>query len=421
MDDGMDNLLRNGPPAKELVDSVKDSRGSARRTRPKSAIIIPTHSASRLFLRSHLERLARQTSKDFDIIIVYSNDTPFMDDISALHVREKTDSGCSGAYYLGEKLALDEGYERIIIADDDCLPESDDLVEKLLASDGDVVLPDVRYGMRTVPGYLTYHYSCTKRHVFEKAGLTFLPFYYGVDDFELMERIMRSGFMLQRAETLASHRSGPSALIGGVGRRYYTARSEVECGMLTGFWRGFLLTGSYIMTGLSFLALAKRDYGLIMLKACWNGSSMRFFKEDVKNGIRLPDPVGKTIHADAVFDEYAGQQPEFWGSENATAAKVIATIAAFFDRKAFGKTILLRNRQYTLGLPQMLIAKSAYAEFEGKTYELYRSRGNVTILLSLAFLLLMLPLAASASLLLTARGIALSKIKGIRMAGYGVA
>ncbi len=120
-------FLRRGPELGELVAETRDGRKGGRK---RIAVAIPTRNWNEI-LSEHVKRLSKQAFRDFDVIIVYGEDDEFLDDVCGLpvvHIRRKADCGSAGGFYIGEKFAFDEGYDMVVLADNDALPDSDSLV-----------------------------------------------------------------------------------------------------------------------------------------------------------------------------------------------------------------------------------------------------------------------------------------------------
>ncbi len=215
-----DGWKKEGPALDELVLETKDGRKGKR-----ALAIVITSFQARESLAEHLRRLSRQSRKDFDIIAVYGEKDEFLETpgwAGVLHVREKGRMGCAGANYIGQKIALQEGYESVILADDDCMPVSDDLVEKLAGSPGDCAMPNAGYGgQEAVSGFIIHHYGILRRGALEKAGLTYLPFGNGGEDLELIARIRKAGMKISHADAGGCHPAAAPMMLEGGGRLFH--------------------------------------------------------------------------------------------------------------------------------------------------------------------------------------------------------
>jgi len=180
----------NDAPSSFFSEKCDDRKGGAKGT----AIIIPSNRGGAL-LQKHIAKLESQTLQDFDIIIVYGMECDFLPTpawASILHLRRSWDFGSAGSFCAGEMVAVTEGYRKIILADDDCLPVSDDLIAKLSSA------LDHRHSAKTQihlpprigPMDTVFHqYGAIRSEVFEEAGYSYLPMYSGCEDLELEQRI----------------------------------------------------------------------------------------------------------------------------------------------------------------------------------------------------------------------------------------
>ena len=199
-----DGWIHQGPDLGEIVHLPADSRRKSA-ARKSIAIIIPVKDEMDL-LQSHLGLLSRQTTQDFDVIVVHkcAIDPKEVEvqkgrrkhGLIFLGEKAGADLGLTGAFYAGQKFAVGHGYGCIINADVDCLPVSDDLVEKLAravrAEKGTFFYP-WRKGVESPP-YITNWYGAMSRELLCGCGLIYLPLYYGWDEFEFSSRLKSTGF-----------------------------------------------------------------------------------------------------------------------------------------------------------------------------------------------------------------------------------
>lgn len=183
-----------GPGLDELVDDVSIIRSNSR-----CALVIPVKDESDI-LNEHLEKLGKQTTADFDALIVHS---PSLDvskvrkdfRFGLIFVREREPLGVASGLYAGQKFALEKGYETVILADVDCHPVSGNLVQKLreaaVSDKTTIFVPNIK-SVSNSPNINWY--GTMNRIVLEKGGLTYMPFYYGLDDSEITVRMRNMGF-----------------------------------------------------------------------------------------------------------------------------------------------------------------------------------------------------------------------------------
>jgi glycosyltransferase involved in cell wall biosynthesis len=417
----MKGWLAKSPSFEEVAAEVSDRR----ERRGKAAIIIPTYRDSAT-LTEHIRKLGNQTFQDFDLIIVYGKDDEFLD-VPALHIREAGDNGCTAAYYAGEKKALEEGYETIILADDDAQPVSDDLLEKLargVENGAELAYPKVSYPPCIGPehGRIIHHYGCMRASVLRESGLTFVPFISGGEDIELQERFVQRGHRMANVEALAEHPKRPPLQIEEGSKIHHYQRGHLMSHLIHnriyGAWR-FALFNS--MVGIGFLLLGKR-LGRKFLSAMWSGSGMVFFRE--KQGKVLP-PEPSDIGGGYIEIGLGSKIPVPWDYLEKDSsfkrrigwfATYISNLPKFFNRKVL---IVDRNR-ITPDMPIMLISRKSALRYMGKEYVVSNDAGLPAIILRSAAFALAAPAAMVWAGLLVCRGIALKRMKKIRTTGYGV-
>jgi GT2 family glycosyltransferase len=223
--------LRRGPELDELVASV-----SVIKTQPgkRCALIMPVHNELG-YLKSHLDALKKQTTSDFDVIVVHSpgldvswlKKTPY--GMIILSLKEPLGAG---AFYAGEKYAFEQGYTAIILADVDALPISPGIVQRLAglasADKGAVFIPSRKSLPGTSEGAPIHWYGAMNRSVLEQSGLSYLPLFFGGEDTELMQRMRGSGIRFVRVEDVfMDHpRAKHIRLEQGVARTKYYIRNH---------------------------------------------------------------------------------------------------------------------------------------------------------------------------------------------------
>lgn len=406
------------PPVSELVSEVQDGRlpGPRRRT----AVLIPTH-GNRPALASHLERLAQQEGGEFDVLIIYGGTGRFAvapKGLSAMHVREKGRLGCAGAYYLAERIALDEGYSTIIEGDDDCLPESGTLIADLSASaeqGNDMTFPLVRFGEGGEPGQsaLPHYYGCFRRECFAKAGLTFPPLHMGGEDIELMDRMQKAGFNARHIGDVVSHPKMKPVLATAPERAYYYYRGEVEAALLSGHHcRALAANIAYLSLALSQLAFGNKHQARMMMEAMWDASGLVFFN---KGGMGVKAGKEGMPAAATAADGRWQAGPDGRGAQG------IAGIAASWAAGAAcaGRQVVFRDWKGAHSLPAALVARSAAIEHEGTPHVIFRDRGAAGIAAGLLLMALAAPLVFPASVLLILRGAAVARTGWHGGGGYG--
>jgi hypothetical protein len=167
-------------------------------------IIVITSFDSYGLVVSHLKLLSKQTYQRFNVLLVlgvafddkklgaYLEENQFA--FGIILAKENDRRGCSGGFFTGQKYALENGYEYIIMADDDCMPVDKGLVEALYSKRAaKYVRPTTVFvaGSYRKKGFAAgpSQYSLYSAEVFREYGLYYLPLYHGADDGEYMERV----------------------------------------------------------------------------------------------------------------------------------------------------------------------------------------------------------------------------------------
>jgi glycosyltransferase involved in cell wall biosynthesis len=198
-----------------MAADIKTGRGALsdyasvlleRRKNGQVLIVMPFYN-NYAAIAKHLELLSKQTTSDFDVVIVASvaSDEKKLREIidggnckfGLVLVKRKEDTGSAGGYFTGEKYALENNYRAILIGDDDCLPVEPTLIEKSIrewkggalavAPESRFLMDnDVSYTSRAIPFYGLLDVSLLKKN-----GLHYLPMYIGADDWEFCLRVVR--------------------------------------------------------------------------------------------------------------------------------------------------------------------------------------------------------------------------------------
>lgn len=426
--------LRRGPALEELVGECMDTR----KGRKRAAIIIPAAGDCGA-LREHLSRLARQGCRDFDVLIVYGSGAAFVDcpePAGVLHMREKSANGIAGAYYAGQRRAVDDGYETIILADDDCLPESPDLVGKLLeksAGTGCIAVPEVWYHPVGRPGGMVvlHHYGCLRKEMLEKCGLTFLPLHSGSEEFELMWRLERAGFPAIMVRAAVSHPNELPVFLCDQRKAFYYGRGGIESLLLGGrFGMALLATFNQLMIAAACLALGKARHSRELFCSALSASGMRMF-EECREYFGAPVPMEKNDAGGSPMrvteDWQSNEGPDSFlhspgkGGFISAFRRILRPVGLFARcPECFGKDILFTGSCRPASLPLMLMAGSTCMELNGKIYLLSGRRGAPHIILGLLAVAIAAPVSAALSAVMTARGFLSIKSQGITSYKYGV-
>ncbi len=163
------------------------------------------------FVIKHLSYLKKQTYLDFNVLLVIG--PPFEDRRILAHfashhypfgiivAKENERRGCTGGFFTGQKYALEQHYDYMIMGDDDCMPVDKRLVEALYRNRkrdyvaATMVFVEDGYRKKGIVGAPT-SYSLLSANFMRHHGLYYLPLFHGADDAEYMERVKTAPFSI---------------------------------------------------------------------------------------------------------------------------------------------------------------------------------------------------------------------------------
>jgi GT2 family glycosyltransferase len=416
--------LREGPGLSELVSRIKDLRG---KKRGKTAIVIPTWRKNGL-MGEHIKRLASQEHGGFDAIIVYSEEDEFLEDtcgIPSVHIKRKTDSGSAGGFYVGEKFALENGYQYIILSDNDCFPESKTLVQDLLRAleDGaDVAFPKIRNadGKEPEANRLLPQYGCMRADVLRDVGLSYLPLHFGGEDVELFERMRKRGCRIAKIDSVAYHaqHAGVSPFACKESKMRYYLRSEILWRLLRYPFYNVCFNIFRNLSGGIFFAFSRKDLSTVMLDAAWLGSLAQFFKIDAAESPELMKAK-----------EANGIDASRWSFDNGIQdgfinrmKRLCISTAGFLSQipRLIGKDIIFDRTVGLSGIFLALFAKNSYLRENGGYYPVLKENRMLYLPLHLAMIALALCVSLPLAIVLTGMAYTKKSMLGINSDSYGL-
>lgn len=180
-------------------------------------IIMPAY-ANLENVKRHLLLLARQTYQGFNVLVVAG--VPLDEKALGAFIaqkkfrfgvivgKENEQRGCSGAFFAGQKYALENGYEYIIMTDDDCMPAHRNVVRALYEKRHVGYVASTRHlvqgaDKKVIRDFGVAQYCLLSCALLKKHGLYFLPLYNGADDGEYAERL--SGEKKARVDEFVEH------------------------------------------------------------------------------------------------------------------------------------------------------------------------------------------------------------------------
>ena len=431
------DMIREAPAHGNLIAERIERRIGRRKS---SAIIIPAYQDPGM-LRKHLSLLCHQTTYDFDVIAVHGSEERIESadpKLSILHVRLKRNLGCAGAFYVGQRIALEEGYRKIILADDDCLPESEDLVEALAKKlDTEYVASPMirlRPSDKLCRGVI-HHYGAMRREALLSAGLSYLPFFLSGEDFDLMRRFAKAGMAIAPVDAVASHPLWPPIFLWDMRKLHAYSRNNIIQSLIGGdIMRGAISMSIHLQTGVALVILGKNDQSRMYLRSAWEASDCRLGQvlgQDrplrpiaeidgnhgaQENGmtVRSRDP-SRDMESDA-FLLFGRRSPVF---------EVICRLRAALTEHggavgSLNKDILFDGFGNISDIPHILLARGSSIRFESGVYSITRDRDPFSIAFGAAAFLAAAPISIALGSALALRGISIAMIRGIRSDGYGI-
>ncbi len=421
-----------GPGLDELVSARQDDR---RKKRGKTAIIIPCRKKAS-FLEEHVRRLGRQDSGDFDVIAVYGEEDGFIasEGVGMLHLRRAFDFGSAGAFYSGQRCALEEGYENIIMADDDCWPAEDGIVRRLAKAleTHPVVKPKIRFmpsGKRSES--VICQYGAMRREVLENVGLTYLPLYSGGEDFDLERRICDGGFRIEVIDAVATHPDGAPFVMFNPDRLHHYSR---------GMFLNLLLSKRYPRAALVlsihfFMAFVMWLNGFQRgaegyARAAWSAAGMHLMREEMGGAGPLcaraiePPDVERWVTIRSEPSPEAANIRFFIGNGgwrgflSPVASRLYGT--ARTASGCFGKEVLFKRAPGYMDAIPLMVASHAALAHEGRIFEIKAPRGVARILADNALMLAVLPFIPVLGAAFAVAGALNMRKKGIDSTFYGV-
>ncbi|MBU1681461.1 glycosyltransferase [Candidatus Micrarchaeota archaeon] len=415
------------PSLQELIQEERDER----KGRHSLAVIIPVCNAND-WIEKQFTQLSKQTYQDFDIIIVHGEKDEFVrvpKKLNVLQIREIGKNGAGGGYFVGEKKAMLDKYKYICMTDADCLPESSDLLENLVKKideDYDIALPHVRYkDSNANKGFLSNHYGCVHRNVYDRIGFTYIPYFFGGEEFDRMYRMARKDMKMGWVDSIATHPTFPPVFLIDDNKEYYYTRGFTIHEFLNrdigSLWTAIFLR---LIEGLLFAACGHFAKAKTRFSAVWAASEFRFFSE------RLPPPPPAPFIVEKGKELVVERRSTRQVHENLDTLKfnpirfVKHLVRSLADlQQYFGKKIILQNSEKRQAMGDLLIAlmsKRLLIEFQGKTYRLIDNRGTVSIILGILFTAFLLPALITVSFLLLLRGLFIKNSKKISSENYGL-
>ncbi len=387
-------------------------------------VIMPFYTAYD-YLSSHIDLLKKQTFREFDLLIVLSSvsdDTKVEEiigkatpDFGIITFKRDEDTGSAGGFSSGQAFALDNGYDYMVITDDDCLPIDPRIMEELYRNrDKGFVSTKFRFmgnvQMKVNVGNtnITY-YSLISRELVERIGIYYAPLYLGGDDMEYNERIGRKPFV---TDCYCEHPFFGGDTIFRKFDRYWLYL--LHACLFSKNPRFFLINlGNLTVTSL-ILMLFYPDYGKdvaltllrLLLTYTYGKPAIRSLQFNISPFLRKESELGKT--------------PPFIVYSDTEKARGFAETIRLFIANFRKRFIVLRTNHVFKGVTMgSLFAKELYFKMgEDKYLQIAKRGGPLPHILRLAAFLALLPFYWAA---LWAVFLPIKLIRQPRTHGYGLA
>jgi len=396
-----------------------------------TAIIIPTYKRPHI-LKEHLKELTKQTTKDFDVVIVYGNEDDILNDefgLSATHIKRKEDIGSAGGFYLGEKFCIEEGYKQIILADDDCYPVSKNLIESVvkgLKNGAALVFPKIKTNESGdgKPNCIIAQYGGLKADVLKIIGLTYLPFYQSGEDIELYQRILKRKMKILFIDCVAFHSHLPFFLtLNPVMSFYYHRNSLIANFLRNRLLKLIFIAIIFLWSGLAILFVNKKLSRSVILGSV-NALTLNFdvnqvifdLETDTKDAIETPDEVHIRIKD---WEDTPETTSNYFGLILGMICEVISNLPGRI-LSYFGRNIVIEGRFGIGEIPLILIARSAV--WKSKNRNVILNGGSIYWLSPIyaVILLVALPAIVAAVCFIVLYGVLKKSLLGISSDGYGL-
>ena len=396
---------------------------SAGSRKSSCCIVIPAGNEAAM-LEKHLELLSRQTTKEFDVLVV-GKPAKVPAGMNVMFYEERRPVGSSGGFGLGQVQAYLLGYEYITSADLDCFPISGNLVEGLVAdakATGKVAMPlslfDRGYDpKKSRQNHIINHYGTASRKVLESCGFMDFRFYKGGEDVEMQKRLEECGLVFRDASLLVEHKNKEcnhleTMSLAGSKFLYYSKNFIIANLRLSAYClkKGRLPSAAkYFLSTLAAFAsylVVYRNHHDLLAAAFIDGLSLNMGKVYCarKAAIeRLPEARGKGV--EVLVDGEKGSRsavyfkPKEWllvnGKLSAFLSLALATARAAASRADFLEPSPKFLDDYKFFIQYLVLVKPIKYT-DGR---IYREKGGLPgIALSIAVSLAMLPLLFAACL-----------------------
>lgn len=255
------------------------------------AIVIPTFKSFDL-TKKHLKLLKKQTCKNFDVIIAESGESNDYIKLSKLKLPfklklayAKEDTGACDSFYRGFKLAYTSGYKYIMLADNDTLPSSENMIEELIKRcTEDTATVPLNY--REKEGFkenttkimaTSYHYLTLSSVMIDKIGSPVGNVFMYWDDVEYSTRISKNFTLLQLNYVYFNHRIGMQVFFDEVLQLrniYYNTRNSIHLSRSKMQKIKFALISITLLLPIATLMYKSKDAFIYLhyhLKGIWDG------------------------------------------------------------------------------------------------------------------------------------------------------
>ena len=382
-------------------------------------------------LTRNLSLLAKQTRKDFDVLVILSSVsdekraalllTRLKTGFTVILTKRQGETGSAGGFFAGQVYALENGYDYMVLADVDCYPVDKQLMESLGKNRGQcVVLPKVRLigpkkgGPKKYQGTIP-NYGMIPSAIVRKIGLVYAPYYNAGEDVDYYQRVLKTGHKFLLLDRFVSHPNGtykklPYVLV----RPHYILHALIANRPTINIWVHFM----GLFEGAVFFAEPFRSMMRRMLRLVLQFKYGKVAADELKIDLK-PCILGKN---DAPKDAAVLNLGHGWSLVPAIRQggyRYMLQNIATVPIKYFRKSVLVKetNSYRLLALAAVFAKELYYQTPDGKYILVARNRSSVIHAIKIVAFYALLPFALALSIPMF---LLMRRVKLPSTVGYGL-
>lgn len=211
------------------IPKIKEIKRSKKRA--DTALILVTFNQKEM-TSEYLNLLNSQTTRSDVIIVDQNSQDGTFEEIGSQYkdvtlIKTKENYGGAGGYYLGQRFAFEEGYEFIILSENDVFGFDNRIIEDLLSKARED--PSKIYrgtnSLKNAPCGL-FHFTIIHRNLLKRIGYIDHNYFFRGDDAEYGLRIQSLGIQIETIKNTLKHPVGGGALKNTM-PLYFITRNEL--------------------------------------------------------------------------------------------------------------------------------------------------------------------------------------------------